>query len=277
MPQEAFITCDALYQREQHRLLVYFLKMTSQLWYGICFLGGLVSHVVYFQRGEHHLLVTVYLQAFVTTICFTTLLLVSLEERTLLPSFVEALGFGICFLLGIVFVSLVYRVSLHPLNKFPGPIGARLSTLWLSYTLRSRDSFRQIRKLHDQYGPFVRLGPDYLSIAHPDGVPIVYGPGSRCSKAAWYDLTYPIVSLQTFRNKSHHDARRRVWSGAFSDKALRGYEQRLQVYQQRLIQHVTSKKGQSINVSEWFSLYSFDVMGDLAFGKSFDLLDTREH
>ena len=35
-------------------------------------------------------------------------------------------------------------------------------------------------------------------------------------------------------------------------------------------------QGQPINVTKWFNLYSFDVMGDLAFGKSYKMLESGE-
>lgn len=35
-------------------------------------------------------------------------------------------------------------------------------------------------------------------------------------------------------------------------------------------------EGQSVNASRWFNFYSFDVMGDLAFGKSFNMLKSGE-
>lgn len=38
-----------------------------------------------------------------------------------------------------------------------------------------------------------------------------------------------------------------------------------------------SLNGQPINVTKWFNLYSFDFMGDLAFGKSFQMLENQEH
>jgi tryprostatin B 6-hydroxylase len=37
-----------------------------------------------------------------------------------------------------------------------------------------------------------------------------------------------------------------------------------------------ASSGSSLNVSKWFNYYSFDVMGDLAFGKSFDMLKNDE-
>lgn len=34
--------------------------------------------------------------------------------------------------------------------------------------------------------------------------------------------------------------------------------------------------GEPINASKWFNLFSFDVMGDLGFGKSFNMLESGE-
>lgn len=80
--------------------------------------------------------------------------------------------------------------------------------------------------------------------------------------------------MHSTRSRADHDARRRIWSGAFSDKALRGYEERVQKYNKALIKQINSFSGQPIDMSQWFNLWSFDVMGDLAFGKSFNMLRT---
>ena len=55
-------------------------------------------------------------------------------------------------------------------------------------------------------------------------------------------------------------------------KALRGYEPRVTAYADQLLEEFKNKEGKPINVSEWFNFYSFDVMGDLAWGKSFGML-----
>jgi hypothetical protein len=34
--------------------------------------------------------------------------------------------------------------------------------------------------------------------------------------------------------------------------------------------------GKPMNVTKWFNFYSFDVMGDLAFGKSYKMLESGE-
>jgi hypothetical protein len=34
--------------------------------------------------------------------------------------------------------------------------------------------------------------------------------------------------------------------------------------------------GKPMNVTKWFKFYSFDVMGDLAFGKSYKMLESGQ-
>lgn len=249
-----------------------------RLEYLVAVLAGLASHVGYFRRGEHHLYASLYVEAFALTVAaaFGFLVYGQGDDVRLASSQVSCLAAA--YLCGLYGSLLVYRILLHPLNKFPGPVGYRMSSVRLSSQLFKRDAFRHFQNLHNRYGPFVRVGPSELSIAHPEGVNVIYGQGSKCTKAAWYDLTKPITSLQTYREKALHDRRRRVWSSAFSDRGLRGYEQRIEVHRRKLISHIRSLDGKPINMTKWFNLYSFDVMGDLAFGRSFDMLETsQEH
>lgn len=58
--------------------------------------------------------------------------------------------------------------------------------------------------------------------------------------------------------------------------ALEGYELRIQKYGTLLEQHIACIVGKPIDVSTWFYLLSFDVMGDFAFAKSFNVLESRE-
>lgn len=58
--------------------------------------------------------------------------------------------------------------------------------------------------------------------------------------------------------------------------ALRNYEGRVDGYVDQLIAQLDNLANQPVNESLWFDFYSFDVIGGLAFGKSFDLLKSGE-
>ena len=48
-------------------------------------------------------------------------------------------------------------------------------------------------------------------------------------------------------------------------------------YTYKLMSKISESSGNSMNASAWFNYFSFDVMGELAFGKSFDMLDNGKN
>ncbi|TVY78438.1 Cytochrome P450 monooxygenase FCK2 [Lachnellula suecica] len=175
------------------------------------------------------------------------------------------------FFVGLFSSMLTYRLFLHRLGSFPGPTGASLSKFWHIVQLGKYDNYKRLDKWHEQYGDFVRIGPCELSIVDPDAVDAIMGAKSSCTKSVWYDIADPLVSLHQCRDRALHDKRRRTWDRGFSVK-----ESRVQSYGNDLVRQIASFRGKPINASLWFNYYSFDVMGELAFGKSFDMLKTGE-
>lgn len=236
---------------------------------------GAVSHISYFNRGEHHFYGAMYLQFFAAAFVAAVAHLCQ-QGEPVGKALARVTPIACSYLAGLYTSLVTYRSLFHPLNKFPGPFGARISSFWLSVHVKDGDAFRKVHKLHEKYGDFVRVGSSDLSITHPKAVSAIYGSASKCTKAAFYDLTRPTVSLVALRIKAQHDERRRLWSQAFSDKAIRGYEERIKKLREKLLAQIEAFDGQPINASKWFNLYSVDVVGDLAFGTSFKMLEMSE-
>ena len=244
--------------------------------YFVLFLTGVLSHRAYFHRGEHHMLVVRYLQAFFTVFIATSALLSVKNSQPLGQASLVTSSLAFSYFVGLYLSLVLDRIFLSPLRKFPGPVAASISNLWFAFQSRRADGHRKILAYHERYGDYVRIGSSDLSIANPKAVNAVYGLGSKCTKADWYDLTLPTVSMQTTRNRAEHDAQRRIWSAAFSDKALRGYEERMKSHQKALCARFRAGAGGSVNVTRAMNHYLFDVMGDLACGTSFNMMKTDE-
>ncbi|KAG9258283.1 putative P450 monooxygenase [Emericellopsis atlantica] len=253
--------------------------------------AGVVSHLAYFRRGEHfahpwRYVLLLAICAPCAAVAVTTrmrLRLVSVPSvSSVYPSVPElALLSGqlaFLYLAGVFGSVIVYRLLLNPLNRFPGPYLARLSKGYLVY-LNWRSGLRGhhvLRRLHETYGPYVRLGPNDLSVVDPDGMRVVLGPSSRCRKSAWYGQDAPYISTNTTRDRAAHDRRRRLLTPSFSDAALRGYMVRAQRYNDQLLGQLEASAGQPLDVTKWFGLHGFDVMGDLVFNQPFDMLQRGE-
>lgn len=89
-------------------------------------------------------------------------------------------------LASVVFVVLrftcivIYRIYFSPLSKFPGPKLAAATHLYESYYdfWKKGQYYKVIQRMHEVYGPLVRVTPDELSINDPDYYDTVYVNGN---------------------------------------------------------------------------------------------------
>ncbi|KAI0451704.1 cytochrome P450 [Xylaria acuta] len=240
--------------------------------------AGVTSHLAYFKVGEHHMYGPRYVLAVILAFSISTIVQSRLFQFSNQVAALKTLALAASYFTGLYSSLVTFRIFFHPLGRFPGPLGFKVSSAWFATRLIGRDAFRQLLKLHHEHGNFIRIGSNDLSIAHPKAVQAIYGPGSKCRKSDWYDLTRPMVSLQSTRDDALHTKRRRLWSTAFGDRHLRDYEERMVQYRVLLVKAIEDSDDRPIDLAKWFNLYNFDIMGDLAFGHSFDMLKTsKEH
>lgn len=115
-----------------------------------------------------------------------------------------------------------------------------------------------IRKLHQKYGPIVRVGPDPLATDGSIGWPEVYGhkAGQRslakCPNFSFRGDATALIAAP----KGVHRRQRRHLAHAFSDSALRGQESVMKQYVDLLMSRFAARAdtGESFNVVKWFDL-----------------------
>lgn len=72
-------------------------------------------------------------------------------------------------------LTIVYNLFFHPLRKFPGPILRRASSIpWAIQHVRGNQPF-ETHKLHEKYGPVVRITPNHLSFTNAQAFKDIYG------------------------------------------------------------------------------------------------------
>ncbi|KAB8252456.1 cytochrome P450 [Aspergillus flavus] len=241
----------------------------------LAFSSGVATHLLLYRSGEWDIKAPSIVKIY--TLLGATL--VYLERADLLDGFPVSMRpkWGIAVILyhifGVYASMLFYRAFWHRLCGFPGPFLARLSNFYVtSLSAKRLHLYEEVQKLHQQYGDYVRLGPTELSIADPQAVKALYSGQAKVTKGPWYTVLEPRVSLQMSRDKKEHARRRKVWDQGFSSKALRDYEPRVSHYAKQLLEAVRKNVGKPMDMAKWFNYYSFDVMGDLSFGKSFNML-----
>lgn len=177
---------------------------------------------------------------------------------------------------------LLHRGFFHRLRRIPGPFPARFSKFYgiFAGVLPSCQYYKWSEKLHDEYKTdVIRTGPREVTIYSADAVPLVHGAMSRCRKGPWYAGSAHIggASTHTTRDKEDHKRRRKAWDHAFNAKALREYEPRLNRYALALMTRLKeAAKEPTVRITNWVNFYSFDVMGDIGFSRSFGMLEKGE-
>ena len=138
-------------------------------------------------------------------------------------------------------------------------------------------------------GDIVRTGPNMLSINTAGALKTIYASGKANTKKGWWYEILPATSNEwtthSTIDREYHAYRRRVMSHAFSDNAIRNAEhfilENVRKFTNLLAEtrSVTEGDGRSKNwnMAEWATNLNFDVMGDLAFGKTFDCLGSEKN
>lgn len=64
--------------------------------------------------------------------------------------------------------TVIRRRFFSPIKDVPGPFLASITRLHHVYHIFKGKQSHWITKLHEEYGPFVRIAPDEVSVSHPD-------------------------------------------------------------------------------------------------------------
>ncbi|CAL1712458.1 unnamed protein product [Somion occarium] len=172
---------------------------------------------------------------------------------------------------------VVYRLSpFHPLSNIPGPIPNKISMLWMLWIGLQKKRHVYIKQLHDKYGDIVRIGPNEVSIRDPSAITPLMGANGWPKGPNWTGRTLnnPTASLIAIRDPALHNRRRRPWTRALNTASVKEFQpliaKRVKQLVDRLEQQSSSKE---IDLSQWISYFTYDFMGDMAFGHWSEMLD----
>ncbi|KAI0860486.1 isotrichodermin C-15 hydroxylase [Xylaria cubensis] len=185
--------------------------------------------------------------------------------------------------------TIIYNIYFHPLRKFPGPFLQRASGLPWALMHSFGVQAHRTERLHDQYGPVVRIGPNHLSFTDVKAWKDIYGHrvgndlhASEMTKATPFVKTIRELPTSIINaDREEHSRFRRALSHGFSDSAMRQQEPEIVKYVDLLIERLHEECDQGkkkLNLEAWFNWTTFDVVGNLVFGQSFNCLkDSKTH
>ncbi|KAJ5090082.1 Cytochrome P450 [Penicillium argentinense] len=196
-----------------------------------------------------------------------------------------AVAVGIPLWLALYYI-LPYLTTYRHLSKVPGPPSAKFSNIWIGLSARSGQKYAAIDWAHRKYGKVVRIGFNHVSIADERGLNVVYGHGNGFLKDQYYEaFVARTPGMFNVRDRAEHTRKRKIISHAFSPRAVAAFEPHMAANLQRWVKQLDriatsglqSEKNNSqyarYNAMPWFSYLAFDIIGDLAFGAPFGMVE----
>lgn len=144
----------------------------------------------------------------------------------------------------------------------------------------------------------IRVQPDHISIADDSAIPLVYGHGNGFLKrqalphpcprplrltaiSHFYDAFVSIHrGLFNVRDRADHTRKRKIVSHTFSAKSIGQFEQYMHHNIEEFVKQWDSLSKNAggdgyarLDALNWFNYLAFDIIGDLAFGAPFGMLE----
>lgn len=133
------------------------------------------------------------------------------SKRDIATVIIDHVFINFVFLSTACLLTAIRRLYFSPLSKFPGPKFAALTKLWDANEFRLGRAVKTRTKLHAQYGDFVRIGPNEVSVNNVDAVSKLYKGKYIRGPFYEYGILNIDMNLNTVRDYKYHGPWRRIW------------------------------------------------------------------
>ncbi|KAK6823389.1 hypothetical protein RU639_006025 [Aspergillus parasiticus] len=189
------------------------------------------------------------------------------------------LWIGLAGLITYLIVISFYRLYSHPLQNIPGPKLAAVTHLYEWYFdlfLGGRYLF-EIERMHERYGPIVRINPREIHISDPQYYDEIYASSTRRRNkdADFVSFTGLLLSSASTTDHDLHRYRRGLMNNFFSKKSVRGISYFVEEKVHKLMQRFEAfhRANKVVRLDDAFAAMTSDVITHYCYGKSWDYLD----
>ncbi|KAH8911608.1 cytochrome P450 [Coniochaeta sp. PMI_546] len=177
----------------------------------------------------------------------------------------------------------LYKRYASPLRKYPGPFLASFSRLWKVISTASGRTHLEHIELHRKYGPVVRIAPNEVSIASPEAARMLLSAGKGFHKTDFYGVFPPPENPDIFTETREdvHAQKKRVANVPYSMAAMQQLSpfinDTIELFMRKIDEHRAANvgsgpKGKVFDLGAYLHYFAFDVLGEVAFSRSFGFL-----
>ncbi|KAL1860903.1 hypothetical protein Plec18170_001417, partial [Paecilomyces lecythidis] len=118
---------------------------------------------------------------------------------------------------------ILWAVAFSPLARIPGPKSFAITSWKLAKEDYKATRTRKIHRLHEEYGPAVRVGPNEVSFNSTTALRQVYGAGSPFGRPASFYRVFDIYGqahMFTYHSSLEHSARKKIMSQLYAKSTI---------------------------------------------------------
>lgn len=174
----------------------------------------------------------------------------------------------------------------HPLAHVPGPFWARISGIPSWYEALRGKRHIWLWKQFQIYGSPFRPDPNTVLFCDPEAYSDIYGLKSNVRRSRFYEAfkrnDVEQTTLTTI-DVTAHARKRKLLTQCFTEKSIRTASAFIITHVNRWNQLMMDENtsitewSRPVDLSKRFDSLIFDIMGDLCFGKSFDIKEPGEN
>ncbi|KAF2995527.1 hypothetical protein E8E13_002120 [Curvularia kusanoi] len=186
-----------------------------------------------------------------------------------------------CMGISYVICNAVYQLYFSPLSAFPGPKIAAI-TLWYEIyydVFKWGRYYTQVQKMHEKYGPIVRINPFELHVSDPEFIDTLYTRSAPRDKHAYMTRAFGNDDV-TFCTTGHalHRVRRAAVAPFFSKQRVAGLQTLIWTHIEKLCARLDEYKreGRPVPVRDMFGCLTADIIIEYAMGVKQNALDERD-
>lgn len=178
--------------------------------------------------------------------------------------------------------TILYKIYLNPLAHIPGPVIARLTSIWL-YSLSYRGiEASTVDNLHRRFGPVVQIAPNEVDIADGATLHHVYVKDGGFLKSSCYK-NFDINGFPTLfsaLDPTHRATRAKAVIGMFSQTAVREGKNVLSDCVDSMVVRLKREKaeahGKPVDMLNIFRSLAFDMTTSYLFGKPYNGIEEEK-
>ena len=175
----------------------------------------------------------------------------------------------------------IYRLFFHPLAKYPGPIGAKLTNLYMTaLAATGRATYARYDWLV-KYGNAVRTGPNELCFSDLASIKEIYGQSTEaCLKAPFFYKGFTLTgthSVFSTTDRSIHARMRRLVSSGFSQHGVLRFQEEIVVMIELFLSILDRRSAAAVDIYDLVHSLYLDTTSQLSFAQSFRILEGNTH